>query len=157
MDGGTVTLYDILIHAALIVWTLIGLGALIGMTVVGPQLLRTMRQMDDMADIVKNEALPTLEQSQRVLDQLSLISTTLVDDLEVVDHTIIRAAESVERMIELTEDRVAEVNALASVAIEEAEDTLVSAASIVRAVRALIPGKKEKKRSWLSRQRRRLG
>lgn len=151
------TLYDILIHAALIVWTLIGLGALIGMTVVGPQLLKTMRHMDDMADIVKNEALPTLEQSQRVLDQLSLISTTLVDDLEVVDHTIIRAAESVERMLELTEDRVAEVNALASVAIEEAEDTLVSAASIVRAVRALIPGKKEKKRSWLSRKRRRLG
>lgn len=151
------TLYDILIHAALIVWTLIGLGALVGMTVVGPQLLKTMRHMDDMADIVKNEALPTLEQSQRVLDQLSLISTTLVDDLEVVDHTIIRAAESVERMIELTEDRVAEVNALAAVAIEEAEDTLVSAASIVRAVRALIPGKKEKKRSWLSRKRRRLG
>lgn len=151
------TLYDILIHAALIVWTLIGLGALVGMTVVGPQLLKTMRHMDDMADIVKNEALPTLEQSQRVLDQLSLISTTLVDDLEVVDHTIIRAAESVERMLELTEDRVAEVNALASVAIEEAEDTLVSAASIVRAVRALIPGKKEKKRSWLSRKRRRLG
>ena len=151
------TFTDILIHAALIVWTLIGLGALIGMTVVGPQLLKTMRQMDDMADIVKNEALPTLEHSQRVLAQLSLISTTLVDDLEVVDHTIIRAAESVERMLELTEDRVAEVNALASVAIEEAEDTLVSAASIVRAVRALVPGKKPKKRSWLSRKRRRLG
>lgn len=150
------TFYDILIHAALIVWTLIGLGALVGMVAVLPQLLNTMRQVDDMADIVKNQALPALEQSQEVLDQLSRISTTLVHDFEIVDHTIIRAAESVERMIELTEDRVAEVNALASVAIEEAEDTLVSAASIVRAVRAIVPGAK-KKRSWLSRKRRRLG
>lgn len=150
------TFYEILIHAALIVWTLIGIGALIGMVVVLPQLLTTMRQMDDMADIVKNEALPALEQSQQVLDQLSRVSTTLVHDFEVVDHTIIRAAESVERMIELTEDRVAEVNALISVAIEEAEDTFLSTASVARAVRALVPGKR-KKRSWLSRKRRRYG
>lgn len=151
------TFYDILIHAALIVWTLIGIGTLIGMAVVLPQLLNTMRQVDEMADIVRDEALPALEQSQEVLDQLSRISTTLVHDFEVVDHTIIRAAESVERMMELTEDRVAEVNALASVAIEEAEDTLVSTAGIVRAVRALLPSRREKKRGWLSRKRRRSG
>ncbi|MFW6085213.1 MAG: hypothetical protein ACODAA_08370 [Gemmatimonadota bacterium] len=151
------TFYDILIHAALIVWTLIGLGALVGMLIVLPQLLNTMREVDDVADIVKHRAVPALEQSQEVLDQLSRISTTLVHDFEVVDHTIIRAAESVERMIELTEDRVAEVNALASVAIEEAEDTIVSAASIARAVRALVPSKRKKKRSWLSGKRRRSG
>lgn len=150
------TFYEVLIHAALIVWTLIGIGALIGMAIVLPQLLNTMREMDDIADIVKHRAVPALEQSQELLDQLSRISATLVHDFEVVDHTIIRAAESVERMLELTEDRVAEVNALVSVAVEEAEDTLVSAASIVRAVRAIAPGKK-KKRSWLSRKRRRFG
>lgn len=151
------TFYDVLIHAALTIWTLIGIGVLVGMAIVVPQLLNTMREMDDIADIVKHRAVPALEQSQEVLDQLSRISTTLVHDFEVVDHTIIRAAESVERMLELTEDRVAEVNALVSVAVEEAEDTLVSTASIVRAVRALVPSKSRKRRSWLSRKRRRSG
>lgn len=151
------TFYDVLIHAALTIWTLIGIGVLVGMAIVVPQLLNTMREMDDIADIVKHRAVPALEQSQEVLDQLSRISTTLVHDFEVVDHTIIRAAESVERMVELTEDRVAEVNALVSVAVEEAEDTLVSTASILRAVRALVPSKSKKRRSWLSRKRRRSG
>ena len=140
------TFYDLLIHAALIVWTLLGLGALVGMVVVGPQILRTMREVDDIADIVKHRAVPALEQSQDVLGQLSRISTALADDFEVVDHTIIRAAESVERMVELTEDRVVEVNALLSVAIEEAEDTFLTFGGIVR---ALTPGKRRRRRSWL--------
>ena len=75
-----------------------------------------------------------------------------------MDHTIIRAAESVERMVELTEDRVAEVNALLSVAIEEAEDTLVSTAGLLRGVKAVLPGSRKRKKSWLSGgKRRRFG
>lgn len=140
------TFYDLLVHAALIVWTLLGLGALVGMVVMSPQILRTMREVDDIADIVKNRAVPALEQSQEVLDQLSRISATLVDDFEVVDRTIIRAAESVERMVYLTEDRVVEMNALLSVAIEEAEDTFLTFGGIVR---ALTPGKRRRRRSWL--------
>lgn len=140
------TFYELLIYTALIVWTLLGLGALTGMVFMWPQILRTMRQFDDVADIVKHRAVPALEQSQDVLDQLSRISTTLADDFEIVDHTIVRAAESVERMVELTEDRMIEVNALLSVAIEEAEDTFLTFGGIVR---ALTPGKRRRKRSWL--------
>ena len=140
------TFYDLLIHAALIVWTLLGLGALFGMVVMWPQVLRTMREMDDIADIVKHRAVPALEQSQSVLDQLSRISSTLADDFEIVDHTIVRAAESVERMVQLTEDRVVEVNALLSVAIEEAEDTFLTFGGIVR---ALTPGMRRRRRTWL--------
>lgn len=140
------TFYDLLIHAALIVWTLLGLGALFGMVVMWPQVLRTMREIDDISDIVKHRAVPALEQSQSVLDQLSRISSTLADDFEIVDHTIVRAAESVERMVELTEDRVVEVNALLSVAIEEAEDTFLTFGGIVR---ALTPGKRRRRRTWL--------
>jgi len=153
-----VTFYDILVHVALIVWTLIGLGSLISAAIVGPQLLRTMREVDDMADIVKHRALPALEQSHDILDQLSRVSTALADDFEIVDHTIIRAAESVERMVELTEDRVAEVNALLSVAIEEAEDTLVTTGGLIRGVKAILPGGRKRKKSWLpGGKRRRFG
>lgn len=150
------TFYEILVYAALIVWTLLGLGALVSFVIVGPQLLRTMGEIDDIADIVKHRAMPAIEQSQEVLDQLSRISTTLADDFEVVDHTIIRAAESVERMIELTEERVAEVNALLSVALEEAEETFVSVGGVARAVRGILPGGR-KRRSWLPGKRRRFG
>lgn len=152
------TFYEILVHVALIVWTLIGLGALISAAIVGPQLLRTMREVDDMADIVKHRALPALEQSHDILDQLSRVSTALADDFEIVDHTIIRAAESVERMVELTEDRVAEMNALLSVAIEEAEDTLITTGGLIRGVRAILPGGRKRKKSWLpGGKRRRFG
>ena len=140
------TFYELLIHAALLVWTLLGLGALIGMVVVAPQILRTMREVDDVAEIVKHRVVPALEQSEDVLDQLSRISSMLADDFEVVDRTIVRAAESVERMVELTEDRVVEVNALLSVAIEEAEDTFLTFGGIVR---ALTPGMRRRRRSWL--------
>lgn len=147
------TFYEILVYTALIVWTLLGLGALLAMAMAGPQLLRTLREIDDMSAIVKHRALPAIEQAQDVLDQLSRISTTLVDDFEVVDHTIIRAAESVERMVELTEDRVAEINALLAIAIEEAEDTFVSVGGLLRAV---LPGR-SRKRSLLPGKRRLFG
>lgn len=148
------TFYELLVYAALIVWTLLGLGALFGMMVAGPRLLRTMGEIDDIADIVKHRAMPAIEQSQDVLDQLSRISTTLADDFEVVDHTIIRAAESVERMVDLTEERVAEVNALLSVAIEEAEEAFVSVGGLLR----LLPGRRKRRRSWLpGGKRRRFG
>lgn len=146
------TFYEFLVHAALIVWTLLGMGALLGMIVVGPRLLRTMSEIDDIADIVKHRAMPAIEQSQEVLDQLSRISTTLADDFEVVDHTIIRAAESVERMVDLTEERVAEVNALLSIAIEEAEEAFVSVGGLLR----LLPGRRKRRRSWLPGGKRRL-
>lgn len=148
------TFFDILIHAALVVWTLIGIAAIVGGVVLWPQVLQTLREVDDIADFVKNRAGPAMEQSQQVLDQLHRISTIVSDDIEIVDHTVIRAAESVERMIELTEDRVAEVNALLAVAIEEAEDTFISGAGLLRAI---VPRRK-RKRSWLpGGKRRRFG
>lgn len=148
------TFYEILVHTALVVWTLIGLGLLVGTAMILPQLLRTMRAVDDMADVVKTSAQPVLEQSEQVLEQLSHITTVISDDIEIVDETIVRAADSVERMLELTEDRVAEMNALLTVAIDEAEDAFVATAGFVRAI---VPGGEKPKRRWLSGKRRRFG
>lgn len=151
------TFYEILIHLALVIWILIGGGLIFGLLIVGPQLLRTLKEFDDVADVVKNRVLPVLEHSDAVLDQLGRVTNVLLEDIEVVDNTIIRAAESIERMVQLTEERVSEVNALVSVAIEEAEDTFLSTASLLRAIR---PGgrKRKRKRRWLgSDERRRSG
>lgn len=145
---------EILIPAALIIWTVLGAGMILTLVFVGPQLRRTMREIDRVSDVVTNRALPMLEHSQEILEQMSRISAVLVADVEVVDRTIIRAAESIERIVELTEDRVSEVNALVSVAVEEAEETFLSTAGLLRALRL---GRRKRKRKLSTGERRRFG
>ena len=147
-------LQEILILAALIIWTVLGAGMILTLVFVGPQLRRTMREIDRVSDVVTNRALPMLEHSEEILEQMSRISAVLVADVEVVDHTIIRAAESIERIVELTEDRVSEVNALVSVAVEEAEETFLSTAGLLRALRL---GRRKRKRKIGTGERRRFG
>jgi len=149
-----VALQEILILTALIIWTVLGAGMILTLVFVGPQLRRTMREIDRVSDVVTNRALPMLEHSEEILEQMSRISAVLVADVEVVDHTIIRAAESIERIVELTEDRVSEVNALVSVAVEEAEDTFLSTAGLLRALRL---GRRKRKRKIGTGERRRFG
>ncbi len=147
-------LQEILILTALIIWTVLGAGMILTLVFVGPQLRRTMREFDRVSDVVTNRALPMLEHSEEILEQMSRISAVLVADVEVVDHTIIRAAESIERIVELTEDRVSEVNALVSVAVEEAEETFLSTAGLLRALRL---GRRKRKRKIGTGERRRFG
>jgi len=149
-----VAIQEILILSALIIWTVLGAGMILTLVFVGPQLRRTMREIDRVSDVVTNRALPMLEHSEEILEQMSRISAVLVADVEVVDHTIIRAAESIERIVELTEDRVSEVNALVSVAVEEAEETFLSTAGLLRALRL---GRRKRKRKIGTGERRRFG
>jgi hypothetical protein len=95
-----------------------------------------------------------LEHSEEILEQMSRISAVLVADVEVVDHTIIRTAESIERIVDLMEDRVSEVNALVSVAVEEAEETFLSTAGLLRALRL---GRRKRKRKLGMGERKRFG
>jgi uncharacterized protein YoxC len=143
-----------LILAALIIWTVLGAGMILTLVFVGPQLRRTMREIDRVSDVVTNRALPMLEHSEEILEQMSRISAVLVADVEVVDHTIIRAAESIERIVDLMEDRVSEVNALVSVAVEEAEETFLSTAGLLRALRL---GRRKRKRKLGMGERKRFG
>lgn len=145
---------EMLILAALIIWTVLGAGMILTLVFVGPQLRRTMREIDRVSDVVTNRALPMLEHSEEILEQMSRISAVLVADVEVVDHTIIRAAESIERIVDLMEDRVSEVNALVSVAVEEAEETFLSTAGLLRALRL---GRRKRKRKLGMGERKRFG
>ncbi len=145
---------EMLILAALIIWTVLGAGMILTLVFVGPQLRRTMREIDRVSDVVTNRALPMLEHSEEILEQMSRISAVLVADVEVVDHTIIRTAESIERIVDLMEDRVSEVNALVSVAVEEAEETFLSTAGLLRALRL---GRRKRKRKLGMGERKRFG
>ncbi|MCL7958587.1 MAG: hypothetical protein M8861_00195 [marine benthic group bacterium] len=149
------TFYDILVIVSLILWIVLSLGAIISMAALLPRLSRGMSQLEVMADEFEKKAFPVIEQSQQLLDQVGAVTTSLVDDVERIDRTVIRATTSVESMVELAEDRVSEINALLEVAVEEAEETFFSTAAIMRALR--LGGRARKRRKAPRAERRRLG
>jgi hypothetical protein len=154
-SGGLVTFYEILVIVSLILWIVLGLGVIISMVALVPRLSKGMRQLEVMGDEFEKKAFPVIEQSQQLLDQVGTVATSLVDDVERIDRTVIRATTSVESMVELAEDRVSEINALLEVAVEEAEETFFSTAAIMRALR--LGGRGRKRRRAPRAERRRLG
>jgi hypothetical protein len=150
-----VSFYDVLVIVSLILWVLISSIAIVSVLVLLPRTLNSLRQFEQIQEKFDLKVIPVLEQAQGVLDQVGTVTTSLADDVDRVDRTVIRTTESVERMIEVAEDRVSEINALLEVAVEEAEETFFSTAAIMRALRL---GGRSRKRRRLSRgDRRRLG
>jgi len=150
-----VSFYDVLVHISLILWIIFGSVALVGLILLLPRALRATRQVEQMSTEFLRKAVPVLDQSQQLLDQVGSVTTSLFDDVERIDRTVIRATSSVESMIELAEDRVSEINALLEVAVEEAEETFFSTAAIMRALR--LGGRAGKRRKVSRAERRRLG
>lgn len=153
--GGSVTFNEILIDVALILWIVLALIAIIGSLALLPRLLRGLRGLEESTDEFLKKAIPVLDQSQQLLDQVGGVAASLVDDVERIDRTVIRATTSVESMLELAEDRVSEINALLEVAVEETEETFFSTAAIMRALR--LGGRGRRKRRSARSERRRLG
>jgi len=150
-----VSFYEILVRVSLILWIVFSGVSLVGLALLLPRMLNTMRQVDEMSTEFLRRAVPVLDQSQQLLDQVGSVTTSLVDDVERIDRTVIRATSSLESMIELAEDRVSEINALLEVAVEEAEETFFSTAAIMRALR--LGGRAGKRRKVSRAERRRLG
>ncbi len=149
--------YDVLVMVSLILWILIGLGVIVSVPLLLPRLLGAMRQLEQLERAMVEQAAPLLEQSQHVLDQVGKITTSMADDVDRVDRTVIRTTESLERMIELAEDRVSDINALLEVAVEEAEETFFSTAALMRVLRPGSRSRRRRRRSHSNSERRRLG
>ena len=149
------TFYEILVILSLILWILLSVTLIIGLLRLLPRLINALRQLESMSDEFLKKAVPVLDQSQQLLDQVGGVAASLADDVDRIDRTVIRATSSVESMVELAEDRVSEINALLEVAVEEAEETFFSTAAIMRALRLGGRGRKSRKRSRT--ERRRLG
>ncbi len=147
--------YEILVFISLILWIALSLVAIVSMLVLLPRSLAALRQFQESHEEFLKKAFPILDQSRQLLDQVGTVATSLADDVERIDRTVIRATSSVEGMVELAEERVSEINALLEVAVEEAEETFFSTAAIMRALRL---GARSRKRRKLSRgERRRTG
>jgi len=150
-----VSFYEILVFISLILWIALSLVAIVSMLVLLPRVLAALRQFQESHEEFLKKAFPILDQSRQLLDQVGTVATSLADDVERIDRTVIRTTSSVEGMVELAEERVSEINALLEVAVEEAEETFFSTAAIMRALRL---GGRSRKRRKLSRvERRRTG
>ena len=155
--------YDTLVLISLVLWILIASGLIITLVVVVPRLLRGFSELDRLSNVVMTQYLPVIESIEGVTESVEKIADAALADMELVDRMVVRTTDSVERMLGIAEERVSEVNALVSVAVEEAEETFLSTAGILRAVRGGGRRKKRKKRKkkddrWLrGGERRRLG
>lgn len=130
--------YEIVIVIGMGIWIVVAAAILIALL----HAVRLLGELRDplalVADAVTdlNERLrPVVRNIERASDQARRIATRLREDADDVSRVVREATASTERMVELAEERVAEVAALLSVVQEEAEATFVSTASLLRGFR----------------------
>jgi len=115
-----VSTYEVMIVIGMAVWIVIGTGIMIALFyAIG--LIRGMR--------------PALTHLEKASETASRVASSLSEDAEGVGKALRNAGESTERMVDLVEDRVAEAAALLEVVQEEAEETFLTTASLLRGLR----------------------
>ncbi len=124
--------------AGMAVWLVVALAILI-VLLRATRLLRDSRQplgqisgtVTDLSDRLK----PVLHNVEQASDQARRIAARLRDDADGVGQALKSASDSTGRMVDLVEERVVEVAALLAVVQEEAEETFVTTASLLRGLR----------------------
>jgi uncharacterized protein YoxC len=96
---------------------------------------KSYKKINDLLDKVYADVNPLVKHASTVADNLDYITTSVRVDMQRVNQTIASANDKLREAVELTEARLQEFNALLKVVQEEAEETFVSTASVVRGVR----------------------
>ncbi|MFV1987160.1 MAG: hypothetical protein ACC682_07750 [Gemmatimonadota bacterium] len=130
--------YEIMIIAGMAAWLLLAITILICLFyTIG--LLRGARvplgQISSTVSDLNDRLKPVLSNVERATETATRVAERLKDDADQVGQALRHAGESTERMVELVEDRVAEIAALLEVVQEEAEETFLTTASLLRGFR----------------------
>jgi len=130
--------YEIMIITGMSLWIIIALVILISLFyTIG--LLRGAReplgQVSRAVGDLNERLKPVLVNVEQASETASKVAERLRGDADEVGRALRHAGESTERMVELVEDRVAEVAALLEVVQEEAEETFLTTASLLRGFR----------------------
>jgi methyl-accepting chemotaxis protein len=149
-----VSFYDFLVYASLILWCLFGTGLIVSLLLIVPKILRAFAELDRFADLFANRMLPIMERVDGAAQDISKITDAAMSGVERLDETVDHVTDSVDRMLGIAEDRVSEANALVSVALEEAEQTFLSTAGLLSAVRDGFGSRERKKRKRRRKRRR---
>jgi uncharacterized protein YoxC len=131
---------EILVMAALVVWTLVGIGLLAAFVTAIPMLARlekSLRSLDRLMDVLDRNVEPILHRVQRISDDLSDITASLRSDVDAIGETVERGTRSTERILDRAERRAAEIDGLLELIQEEVEESFLGIASALRGVRGL--------------------
>jgi uncharacterized protein YoxC len=96
---------------------------------------KSYKKISDLLDKVYADINPLTKHASTIADNLDYITTSVRVDMQRVNQTITAANQRLREAADLTEQRMQEFNALLKVVQQEAEDTFVSTASMVRGVR----------------------
>jgi uncharacterized protein YoxC len=99
-------------------------------------LRRATEKMEDVLGRVSREMDPVVRHATNIADNADYISTAVRADVGQLSLTVRRANDAVNGVLDDSERRVKELGALLRVFQNEVEQTLVSATSILRGVRA---------------------
>ncbi|HEX2778385.1 MAG TPA: hypothetical protein VHM30_02730 [Gemmatimonadaceae bacterium] len=96
---------------------------------------KSYKKVNELLDKIYADVNPLMKHASTVADNLDYITTSVRVDMQRVNQTIAAANQKLREAVDLTESRLQEFNALLKVVQQEAEETFVSTASMVRGVR----------------------
>lgn len=132
------TTYETMIVIGMGLWIAIALAILVGLGY-AVKLLRDARaplsRIGETVGDLRERLEPVMTHVERTSESASILADRLRRDADDMGRALRHAGESTERMIDLVEERVAEVAALMEVVQEEAEETFLGTASLLRAIR----------------------
>lgn len=130
---------------ALVLWIILSLVILGGFIYAFPTFRRLsdlLHRMDRVFARTERDMEPVLEHLRRSADNMDYVTSAVRSDVEAVGDTVDQAARSTRRMLRMAEERAIEINGFLEVVQEEAEESFLSTASLLRALR----GSREKGR-----------
>lgn len=133
----------------LVLWVLVSLALLGSLAYALPvvrRLRRTLSRVDRLLDKSEPRIEPILTHLERSADNTDYITSAIRSDVESIGRTVEHASRSTRRMVEMAEERFSEINGFLEVVQEEAEDTFVSTASALRAIRGARSGEDDRKK-----------
>lgn len=146
--------YETVIIIGMGLWILLALALLVSVMYAISILRRTREPIGHVASSVRElqtRLQPVLRNVERASEDANYLVSTLRTDADDVGKTMRRVSESTGRMLDLVEERVVEVTALLAVVQEEAEETFLTSASLLRGLRG------RRKESGPGRLRRAIG
>jgi uncharacterized protein YoxC len=96
---------------------------------------QSYKKISELLDKVYADVNPLMKHAGTVADNLDYITTSVRVDIQRVNQTIAAANQRLQEAVDLTEERLHEFHALLRVVQQEAEETFVSTASVVRGMR----------------------
>lgn len=130
--------YETVIVVGMGLWILVAIGILVGLVRLELLFRRTRRPLARAVDTLEEaqrRLTPVIRNAERASEDVNYILGSLRADVGAVGGSLRRLSESTDRVVAMAEERVAELGGLLEVVQEEAEETFLSTASLLRGLR----------------------